>query len=122
MVQKVEPGQPFFFLFVAVLTTAAISKFLAGARLNIQIPRFCLEHLRMTGIWSYSIYLLHQPLVGIASNFPALFLSGLHIQPLLKFLCCLVSWLVIMPLGGLWYRFFELPSIALGKVCIRKSK
>ena len=116
----VRPLAPFFFVLVALLTATVISKLLSGYRPKIPIPHFCLDHLRQTGVWSYSIYLIHQPLVGLyALTLPLIFIKPENYLGL-RFLLCAASWLVIMPLGGIWYRLFELPSIALGKRIIKR--
>jgi peptidoglycan/LPS O-acetylase OafA/YrhL len=118
----VRPMSPFFFVLVAVLTATIISKTLSGTLPKVRVPGFCLKHLRKTGLWSYSIYLLHQPLVAIFLLSFATFFPATKDYPLLRFSFCMVSWFVIMSLGGVWYRLFELPSIALGKLLIKKQK
>ncbi|MGA2854041.1 MAG: hypothetical protein ABSE90_07930, partial [Verrucomicrobiota bacterium] len=84
-----------------------------------RIPDFCLKHLRLTGIWSYSIYLLHQPLIGMGVLIFVMIYPVAGNYPLLQFAFCLVSWFAIMLIGGLWYRLCELPSIACGKQLIQ---
>lgn len=118
MAYFVRPLSSFFFLFSAVTTAVAISKYLAGSRLAIRVPRFLPEQLRRAGVYSYSIYLLHQPMLtwfamGLAYFIPA-------VPELVKFFCCAGFWLVIMPLAGIWYRFIEVPGVALGKRLIQK--
>lgn len=117
----VRPLYSFFFLLVALLTAAVISKIMSGVLPKVRIPDFCLKHLHRTGLWSYSIYLLHQPLVAIFLLGFVTFFPVANDFPLLRFSFCMVSWFVIMLLGGLWYRFFEMPSIALGKRTIQKT-
>jgi len=116
----IKPLAPFCFLLFAVLTATAISKLLSGARPGIRIPDFCLKHLRLTGIWSYSIYLLHQPLIGMGISIFVMICPFAGNYPLLQFAFCLVSWFAIMLIGGLWYRLFELPSIGCGKRVIQR--
>jgi len=79
----------------------------------VPVPRFWVEHLRVAGIWSYSIYLLHQPLLHVIAGASSLLTRELH--PLLVFSLCVSSWLLILPLSNLWYRVVELPSIEQGK-------
>jgi peptidoglycan/LPS O-acetylase OafA/YrhL len=115
-----RPLAPFFFPFSAVLTATVISKCLSGFRPNIRVPQFFLDHLRKTGVCSYSIYLLHQPLLApIAKLFSSLFWE-VSVHPLLRFLICVASWGIIMPLGYLWYLSIEKPGIAFGKRAIQK--
>jgi len=114
----VKPLEPFCFLLFAVLTATAIGKLLSGARPAILIPDICLKHLRLTGIWSYSIYLLHQPMIAIfLAGFLAVCPRLTH--PLAQFGICMISWLAVMPVCGLWYYFLELPSISFGKRLIQ---
>jgi peptidoglycan/LPS O-acetylase OafA/YrhL len=115
-----RPLSPFFFLISAVLTATVISKFLSGYRPNIRVPQFCLEHLRRTGVYSYSIYLVHQPLLEMAAKLFSRVAMEVSVQPFLKFFICVASWALIMPLGYLWYRAIEKPGIALGKRIIQK--
>ena len=114
----VRPLEPLVFPFFAVLTTIIFGRILTGAVPRIHVPRFCRDHLRLTGVCSYSIYLLHQPLMAAIPEILHYWFSG-TLDPLLVYLTCGLSWLVIMPLGWLWYRLGEKPSIACGKRIIR---
>jgi peptidoglycan/LPS O-acetylase OafA/YrhL len=114
----VRPLYPFFFLFCAVLAAIVISKCLSGEGPRIRLPDFWREQLRRTGIYSYSIYLLHQPFLEmfgkeLAHLFPGLF-------PFFKFLCCAILWLPLFLLAALWYRYIEAPGVALGRRIIQK--
>jgi peptidoglycan/LPS O-acetylase OafA/YrhL len=106
-----KPLASFSFLFFALMTATAIAKLLLRPeRTPSFFPPFLSKYLQTVGLWSYSIYLLHQP-----------FLMFLHLRlhPLVVFLICLGLWFPIVALSGLWYRAFELPSIALGKRLMR---
>jgi peptidoglycan/LPS O-acetylase OafA/YrhL len=118
----VRPFYPFFFPLVALLTATIIGKVLSGTLTKVRVPDFCLEHLRKTGLRSYSIYLLHQPIIAISVFGFVTFFPVMMDYPLLKFSFCIILWFVIWALGGLWYRLLELPSIALGKLFIKKQK
>jgi peptidoglycan/LPS O-acetylase OafA/YrhL len=114
----VRPLYPFFFLFAAVLATIIVARYLSGTGPKLQLPDFWREQIRRVGLYSYSIYLLHQPLLemlgrGLTRLFP-------EIYPFVKFLCCVGLWLAILPLAALWYRFIEAPGVALGKRIIQK--
>ncbi|MGA3267513.1 MAG: acyltransferase [Verrucomicrobiota bacterium] len=114
----VQVLEPLVFPAFAVLTTGILGRILSGARPRFHVPQFCLNHLRVTGVCSYSIYLLHQPLMAAIPEVVHHCFSG-AVSPLLMGLACVLSWLVIMPLGWLWYRFGEVSSIASGKYIIR---
>jgi peptidoglycan/LPS O-acetylase OafA/YrhL len=115
----VTPLQVFVFPIYAVLTTIIFGRILTGAKPRFRIPQFCQDHLRITGNCSYSIYLLHQPLMAAVPVILSYWFSEI-INPMLVYLICVLSWLVIMPLGWLWWRLLELPSIACGKQIIRR--
>jgi peptidoglycan/LPS O-acetylase OafA/YrhL len=115
----VRPLASFVFLLFSVVTAIAISKILSEVRPQVHIPRFCLAHLRKTGIWSYSIYLLHQPLLGMMNACLIMLFPAMSPHSFLRFWLCIVSWVAIMPIGGVLYRLCERPSIALGKRMIR---
>jgi peptidoglycan/LPS O-acetylase OafA/YrhL len=117
----IKPLAPFCFTLVAILTATIMSKLLIQ-KTTIRIPSFILSHLRLTGIWSYSIYLLHQPLIVMGLGvLLMIYPSATHDAPL-QFGFCLILWFVIMLIGGLWYRFCERPSIACGKQVTAKAR
>jgi peptidoglycan/LPS O-acetylase OafA/YrhL len=109
----VKPLASFSFLCFALLTVTAIAKLLRHERTWVRLPAFFSKNLQSLGVWSYSIYLLHQPFLLVASQLP----GKLHTPnyPLLVFLICICLWFPIVAFSGLWYRIFELPSMALGK-------
>lgn len=109
---------PFSFLLCALLTTKIIGKFLTRTDVLSQTPGFWLSLLRRIGLYSYSIYLLHQPMLEAMGSF--LRDRYPHIWPFLIFLSCLSLSLVVMPIAGFWYRFIERPGIALGKQIIQR--
>jgi peptidoglycan/LPS O-acetylase OafA/YrhL len=118
----VRPLYSFFFVLVALLTATSISKLISGEFPKVRIPYFCLKFLRQTGLWSYSIYLLHQPLIVIFLLNLTLFFPVTQNYPLLRFFFCIVSWFAIMLLGRFWHQVFELPSIALGKQFVKRNQ
>jgi peptidoglycan/LPS O-acetylase OafA/YrhL len=115
----VKPLYNFSFLFFVLLTVTAIAKLLRQKRATVSFSAFFSKYLRTIGVWSYSIYLLHQPFLSVASRLPGRF--HVHPYPLLVFLICLFLWFPITACSGLWFRIFELPSIALGKRLTRTN-
>lgn len=115
----VKPLDSFLFLLFAVTTAVVASKFLSGA-CEIRVPAFLLGILRKAGLWSYSIYLLHQPLIGVFFFAIIVFLPGEHYSYPIRLLLVGVTWLAVIPFGILWHELFERPSIALGKRIIEK--
>lgn len=115
-----RPLASFFFLFVALLTVTIICQHLSRTReASADRPHgFWLEHLRRVGIYSYSIYLLHQPLLdlwgrGVSYVFPGM-------PPFAKFFCCVAFWPLMMLAAAVWYRLIERPGVQLGKRLIQK--
>ncbi len=109
----VKPFAPFSFLCFAMLTVTAMAKLLRSKQAGVRFPAFLRTYLESIGVCSYSIYLLHQPFLRVAS--PLTGLLHLPNYPLLVFFICLCLWFPIVGLSGLWYNIFELPSMALGK-------
>jgi peptidoglycan/LPS O-acetylase OafA/YrhL len=117
----VKPLDSFRFLLFAVLTAVVTSKLLSGTRPAIKVPALSLVILRKIGLWSYSIYLLHQILLKMYSNEIIWLVPRKYHSAPIVFFFFLVTWLaIIIPFSILWYKLFELPSIALGKRIIKK--
>jgi hypothetical protein len=99
----------------AVATAASIGKFLGRSATQTNAPGFPLRWLGKLGLWSYSLYLIHDPLLrnywlGITWATP----EGSRPGPVL-FLLMLLTLLAVVPFAILFYKVFEVPAIALGK-------
>jgi peptidoglycan/LPS O-acetylase OafA/YrhL len=106
---------PFFALGTVSIFARILTKNSAGERLS-----WFGQFLRTTGIWSYSIYLIHHPLlVAVAEGYKHFF-PGIENNPVLIFFAVLSAAVIIFPLGGLCYQFLEKPSIALGKRVLQR--
>jgi len=116
----VKPLDSFQFLLFSVLTAVFASKLLSRAEPKIKAPSFSLEILRKIGLWSYSIYLLHLPLLQMYYNEMVWFVPGKYRSAPIEFLLISVTWLAVIPFSFLWYKLFELPGIALGNRIIQK--
>ncbi len=116
----VKPLYPFCFLLFALITAIVASKLLSGLKPEIKVPAFFLKALGKIGLWSYSIYLIHQPLLNAYSNGIGWLIPEQYRSISLAFFVILVCWLLIVPFSVLWYKLFELPGIAMGKRIIRK--
>ena len=104
----------FCFPFFALATVSLFARILSNNALGEPRSWFG-QFLRIAGTYSYSIYLIHHPLlVAVTENYKRLF-PGIENQPFLMFGAGLSSALIIFPLGGLCYHFLEKPSIAFGK-------
>jgi peptidoglycan/LPS O-acetylase OafA/YrhL len=106
------------FLIFALLTAGVMANFLHKANEQISLPGFLRHHLQQIGLWSFSLYLLHLPLLMAVPKVAAKITSDAYIHPLLLFVLCIASWVLIVPIARLFYRLCELPSIALGKLLL----
>ncbi|MFO1497508.1 MAG: acyltransferase [Verrucomicrobiota bacterium] len=118
----VQPVGALGFLCVALATAVVIIRKLQAPPATTANRNHFSTELSRAGLWSYSLYLLHQPLV-----FCIPLLIGMiypHDAPhrWLLFLISLASWFVIVPLAGVFYRHCEMPSNALGKSLSRVDR
>jgi peptidoglycan/LPS O-acetylase OafA/YrhL len=81
---------------------------------------FVSRSLRQIGLWSYSIYLLHQPLLVLAPRIAAKLAVPDLSQSVLIFMLSLCLWFPIVGISALWYRSIELPMITIGQQQVRK--
>ncbi len=105
----------FSFSLFSLCTAAVLARVLVDEKSRWRLPRFLSRHLAETGLWSYSIYLLHLPLVVCAAMALQTYLPTGWNRPAVVFCLAVGSFLLIKPLSGAWYYFFELKGIALGK-------
>jgi len=115
----IKPLAPLSFILFSLATAAAISRTLNGNVSKISLPKAFLTALRQTGIWSYSIYLLHFPLLRIFMCCVTAIRDDIYNYPIAFFLICLLTGVPIVLFSAFWYKLFELPGIAWGKSLIR---
>jgi peptidoglycan/LPS O-acetylase OafA/YrhL len=117
-----KPLSELTFLFVALLTATLISQNLS--RQGQPKPETkAAAHLRTLGAWSYSFYLLHQPILMVTSYiFQRLSATILHsymdlsaYSPYPEVVFSLCMYPIILFLSGLFYRYCELPGTRVGK-------
>jgi peptidoglycan/LPS O-acetylase OafA/YrhL len=105
---------PFFALCIASLIARGINKNSQKGKLS-PFGRL----IRITGIYSYSIYLIHDPILrGITGLYEQHF-PGIQDHPFVVFAAGASSWLLIFPLGALMYYVVEKPCISWGKRLLR---
>ena len=110
---------PVSFSCFAASTAILIARLLARPE-AVALRGPAMAHLRALGVCSYSLYLFHQPLLSeLARVVHGLGTFGQ--QPFVRFLVCLGSYPVFFALSSLYYRRIELPSIAVGKLCLRRA-
>jgi peptidoglycan/LPS O-acetylase OafA/YrhL len=120
-----EPLYPFTFLFAALSTARFIAYFLKLPHAAFSQPKYgrvLFEHVRFAGLISYSVYLLHQPIINSIPRilkilFPEIIFPGPVIM-----LICLASWIPMAVLSYAFYRLIELPSISWGKSIIQARR
>lgn len=116
----IKPLAHFEFLMFAMAAATMISQLLGGQRLQTSFSETRFFWLKKVGLWSYSIYLLHQPLLQI---YTAIIYAVIPIEyrpEPIAFLMIIATWSVIIPISLLWYKIFECPGIALGKNLIQR--
>ena len=111
----IKPLSSMTFPLCALLTAGIVIKLLENPGRSLPMPTIVSDHLQKVGIWSFSLYLLHQPLVFGEPVIAGKLTSGAYIHPLLMFALCLASWVIIVPLSRLSFQYLEVPSIAFGK-------
>jgi peptidoglycan/LPS O-acetylase OafA/YrhL len=77
------------------------------------------RYIRITGTYSYSIYLIHVPILMAVYQLTEARFPGLDKNPFLLFALGVATWPFIFPLGALGYYWLEKPSIALGRKLLR---
>ncbi|HEV2452896.1 MAG TPA: hypothetical protein VGY98_01455, partial [Verrucomicrobiae bacterium] len=133
----VRPALPFLFVLSAFVTAIAVSRLLGNNRSEpaltvsdstapgspeIRRNAFFWNIFQTIGLWSYSIYLLHQPLLNAISLLMSNVIPGTYRPGVATFLYFIVAWVIIILVSGLWRHVFELPGIAVGKWIIRNME
>lgn len=111
----VRPLQPFQFLLFAVASAAVTARCLSGGNLTRGWPTGAQAALGKIGLWSYSLYLLHQPLLHVYSHLIIWAVPAEHRPAPASFALVMVTWLPIIALCGLWFELIERPGIACCK-------
>ena len=104
----------FTFTFFALTTGSLLARRLTKKSRDEQLSLFG-RFLRVTGIYSYTIYLIHHPIVVWVTETYKRSFPGIENHPGLMFSAALSSWLMIFPLAALVYYLVEKPSISFGK-------
>lgn len=122
----IKPLHEFSFTFAALVTAIAIARLLSRAQDAEQsrsfLPRRLIDHVRLAGTCSYSIYLIHLPILEVLPQLARFVAPSAGAYPLLVYVGCLASWAIILPLSWIMYRYVELPAIAMGKRIIQTQR
>ena len=111
----IRPLYPFIFFLFALLTAIGIARLVRGGEPAVKIHGRFLTFLKRAGLMSYSLYLLHQPLLNIYSYLIVWAVPEQYRPAPVAFLLILMTWFPIFGLALFWHRLFELPGIAFGK-------
>lgn len=111
----VKPLFPFCFPLIALSACAFIAHRLGVREPKPGAPRGVASHFAWVGAISYSVYLIHQPLLlklaGLSQQNPSVFQPSRTIN----FLMCLADWPIVLALAYLLFRLVEQPSNRCGK-------
>jgi peptidoglycan/LPS O-acetylase OafA/YrhL len=111
-----RPLSEFMFMMGCLLTATILSRLLRDG-IKITPHRRGWKFLGKIGIWSYSLYLLHQP---ILFAMPTAWLNPYGNLAKLVFLGFVG--LAVLPLCFLAYASIEAPSLKLGKILVKRLK
>lgn len=108
----------FSFSFFALFTASIIARHLSKG--PVEEPRSWFRRfVRRTGIYSYSIYLIQDPILGLVILTYQAHFPGIESHSYLIFAAGVSSWLVTYPLAALMYHWVEKPGISFGKRVLR---
>lgn len=111
-----KPTSFFKFPLAALLTAAAICVIIGKpTRSGIPASRW----IARIGLASYSLYLIHQPLLALVSKSVASYLPAPLHHPLVVLVFCVLSLIPIYVIAEVSYRYIELPSVAVGKTFLQ---
>jgi peptidoglycan/LPS O-acetylase OafA/YrhL len=120
----IKPLTVFCFTLSALATAHVIAVFLTRPKLVFPtkgVAGLLCNHLRFAGVVSYSLYLIHEPIVYQLGTFLGRHSFFQH-RPFLVFGFCLLAWFPALVPAYIYYRLVEMPSIAWGKSILQRRK
>ena len=115
------PTHSFSWPFFALATANYLSRHLSRESVE-EKKTFLARYIRRTGLYSYSIYLVHTPILLMLVPLVEAHVPGMDKNPYLIFGVGAVTWLLFFPLGALMYHLVEKPGIDLGKRVMQSWK
>lgn len=120
---------PFCFPLAALFSAQVVARLLNPSTVAWGLTgwkRFLSEHVRKTGVVSYSIYLIHYPLQNtfylfVKSHLPKLF-GGTTVCLVGLLFLLLPFWIIIYGLSLLCHHYIEMASIAWGSKIIQRNR
>lgn len=118
-----RPTASFTFPAFALLAAVAVERLLKNTwRFSInRVLEKTWSHLCFLGVVSYSFYLIHQPIVGLASRMLRKLYHENMDQPLCRFFLCVALYPVIVFLSFSMFRRIERPFVRFGGACMKKK-
>lgn len=113
----VKPLSEFTFTTAAILTAIGMARLLQTQKLPM--PEFLSTHLAKVGLWSYSIYLVHQPILLLIGNEVR---ARWNLNSILIFALCVALWPAVLLLSKGLFHCLEMPSMELGKFMLKGRK
>ena len=110
-----RPLISFQFVLFALTAASLLVRVLNTSSLPFQPQLRPWSVIQKIGLWSYSIYLIHEPLLNTFVMVSNLVVPAEYRHGLVPFLMVLVGWLPVLLISFFWYEFIELPAIAVGK-------
>jgi peptidoglycan/LPS O-acetylase OafA/YrhL len=107
--QFIKPASTFSFMIFAISSAMMIAR---AHYHDLRINR-CIGRLVSLGVVSYSVYLIHQPIIQILPTVYHHYVK-LEIQPLIVFMACLCMIVPIFWCSVIMRNLVELPSVNMG--------
>jgi len=101
------------FTFYAIAAAVVIAK---AIRSPVKYLPALSAHVGRTGLWSYSFYLIHHPIIGLT----VVALKSFELSPWLTFPVYLALYPLILGIAGGLYALVERPGMAIGTLILRK--
>ena len=116
-----RPTTAFTFLLFSVVTAIILARVLAGqlAFPKTDWSRLVSSHLKFAGVVSYSLYLIHYPLIELIPQLLRKHIPNTTVLQMLIFTLCLVAWPALLGASYLVNKWVEQTSIRIGKTFAR---
>ncbi|MDD5199714.1 MAG: acyltransferase [Terrimicrobiaceae bacterium] len=121
----IKPLSAFCFPLAALATAQLITWLIYSKDCrfpDFPLSRFVRHPLRVVGVMSFSIYLIHQPILGLVPRALEKGLPSVHFQPVAIYILCLGACVLIALASWCFYTLLELPSIQAGKWLIQRAR
>ena len=115
-----KPTASLSFLFFALCTASIIGYLLKYSAHIRWAPAFVRRHFAFAGEISYSVYLLHMPILMFVPGLVRACFPGVEIPLVFIGFVCLAAWFPVLWISWVFFRLVEIPSIGVGKWIVKK--